>query len=89
MCAFENFLTLARLQAFNMDHTLAVFATYAAFLVDGNLLTNLVSIGKKSPETGPNPPAPATAGGMNTPTLFEGLITFGSLSTNLANRSRR
>ncbi|KIJ46092.1 hypothetical protein M422DRAFT_77770, partial [Sphaerobolus stellatus SS14] len=35
-------------------------------------LTNLISIGGKSPLTGPDPPAPAIVGGLNTHGTFEG-----------------
>ncbi|KAF8958572.1 Chloroperoxidase [Flammula alnicola] len=59
-------------EVFNMGNDLAVFVTYGAFLVDGNLLTNLLSIGGKTPETGPDPPAPAIVGGLNTHAVFEG-----------------
>ncbi|KAF8958590.1 hypothetical protein BDZ97DRAFT_1923628 [Flammula alnicola] len=55
-----------------MGNDLAIFVTYAAFLVDGNLLTNLLSIGGKTPKTGPNPPAPAIVGGLDTHAVFEG-----------------
>ena len=46
-----------------MGNDLAVFVTYAAFLVDGNMITNLLSISGKSPETGPDSPQPAIVGG--------------------------
>ncbi|KAF8801693.1 Cloroperoxidase [Phlegmacium glaucopus] len=59
-------------EGFNMDNDFAVFVTYAAFLVDGNLVTNLVSIGGKSPQTGPDPPQPAIVGGLDTHQVFEG-----------------
>lgn len=55
-----------------MGNDIAVFVTYAAHLVDGNLLTNLLSIGGKSPLTGINPPAPAIVGGLDTHAVFEG-----------------
>ena len=55
-----------------MGNDLAVFVTYAAFLVDGNMITNLLSIGGKSPETGPDPPQPAIVGGLDTHGVFEG-----------------
>jgi hypothetical protein len=55
-----------------MANDLAVLVTWGAFLVDGNQLTNLLSIGHKSPSTGPNPPPPATVGGLNTHAVFEG-----------------
>lgn len=56
-----------------MEYQFGSFVTWAAFLVDGNLLTNLVSLGPKSNETGPDPPAPAIVGGMNTHGVFEGM----------------
>ncbi|KAF8148694.1 aromatic peroxygenase precursor [Crassisporium funariophilum] len=59
-------------EGFNMENGLAIFATYAAFLVDGNVITNQLSIGGKSKLTGPDPPAPAIVGGLNTPGVFEG-----------------
>jgi hypothetical protein len=55
-----------------MENTLAKFVTYAAHLVDGNLITDRLSIGGKSPSTGPDPPAPAIVGGLNTHAVFEG-----------------
>ncbi|KAE9396118.1 Cloroperoxidase [Gymnopus androsaceus JB14] len=59
-------------EGFNMGWDLAAFVTYAAFVVDGNHLTNLLSIGEKTPETGPDAPAPAIIGGLNTHGAFEG-----------------
>ncbi|KJA15661.1 hypothetical protein HYPSUDRAFT_48125 [Hypholoma sublateritium FD-334 SS-4] len=59
-------------EGFNMGNDIAVFVTYAAHLVDGNLLTDLLSIGGKTPETGPDPPAPAIVGGLDTHAVFEG-----------------
>ncbi|KAF5321470.1 hypothetical protein D9619_000406 [Psilocybe cf. subviscida] len=59
-------------QGFNMGNDLAVFVTYAAHLVDGNLITNLLSIGGKSNLTGPDPPPPASVAGLNTHAVFEG-----------------
>lgn len=55
-----------------MGNDLAVFVTYAAFLVDGNLITNLLSIGGKTNETGADPPVPAIVGGLDTHAVFEG-----------------
>ena len=57
-----------------MANDFALFLTYAAFLVDGNPLTNLMSIGDKSSMTGPDPPAPAIMGGLDTHAVFEGAI---------------
>ncbi|KAH9479671.1 Aromatic peroxygenase [Psilocybe cubensis] len=59
-------------EGFNMENSIAILVTYAAFLVDGNVVTNLLSIGGKTSFTGPNPPAPATVGGLNTHAVFEG-----------------
>jgi hypothetical protein len=58
-----------------MGNDLAIFATYSAMLVDGNLVTNLLSIGRKSYKTGPDPPKPAVVGGLNTHALFEGMLS--------------
>lgn len=55
-----------------MDNRLARFLTYAAFLVDGNLVTDLLSIGGKTSKTGAAPPKPAIAGGLSTHAVFEG-----------------
>ncbi|KAF9443217.1 aromatic peroxygenase precursor [Macrolepiota fuliginosa MF-IS2] len=65
-------IVTAVMEAFNMDNNLAKFAAYVAHLVDGNLLTGLISLGHATPETGPAPPAPALAGGLNTHLVFEG-----------------
>ncbi|EJD46377.1 heme-thiolate peroxidase [Auricularia subglabra TFB-10046 SS5] len=62
-------------EGFNMAHDIAIFVTYAAFLVNGNQLTNLMSIGSScglSSLTGPAPPLPALAGGLNVHGTFEG-----------------
>ncbi|TFK34139.1 aromatic peroxygenase precursor [Crucibulum laeve] len=59
-------------EGFNMENTIAIFVTYAAFLVDGNVITNQLSIGGKTPETGPDPPKPAIVGGLDTHAVFEG-----------------
>ena len=61
------------LLGFNMGNDLAVFLTYAAMLVDGNQVTNLLSIGGKSSKTGPDPPKPAIVGGLDTHAVFEGV----------------
>jgi hypothetical protein len=58
---------------FNMGNDLALLVTYAAMLVDGNQLTDLISIGSKTPRTGHNPPEPAIVGGLDTHGVFEGL----------------
>ena len=58
-----------------MDNGLAVFLTYAAFLVDGNLITNRLSIGGKTHLTGADPPSPAIVGGLDTHAVFEGMLS--------------
>ncbi|KAG2004150.1 hypothetical protein CC2G_002741 [Coprinopsis cinerea AmutBmut pab1-1] len=63
----------AVMEGFNMENTFAKFVTYAAFLVDGNPITNLMSIGGKTWRTGIiEPPPPAIVGGLNTHAVFEG-----------------
>ncbi|KZP12356.1 Cloroperoxidase [Athelia psychrophila] len=59
-------------EGFNMGNDIAILVTFGAFLVDGNHLTNLMSIGQKTNETGTNPAAPAIVGGLNTHGVFEG-----------------
>jgi hypothetical protein len=56
-----------------MDHDVAILTTYSAFLVDGNLLTNMVSIGGDTSKTGPKVAGVAPAAeGLNTHGTFEG-----------------
>ncbi|KAH6905634.1 Chloroperoxidase [Coprinopsis sp. MPI-PUGE-AT-0042] len=62
----------AVMEGFNMENGLAIFVTYAAFIVDGNPITNLMSIGGKTIRTGIDPPKPAIVGGLNTHAVFEG-----------------
>jgi hypothetical protein len=57
---------------FNMENSLARTLAYSGLLVDGNVVTNLLSIGGKTDSTGPNPPTPATVGGLDTHGPFEG-----------------
>jgi len=53
--------------------TILLFSLHTPhFLVDGNPLTNLLSIGGKTPLTGPDPPQPAKVGGLDTHAVFEG-----------------
>lgn len=56
-----------------MEYPFAIFVIWVAFLVDGNLLTNQMSLGPKSNGTGPDPPSPAIVGGLNTHGVFEGM----------------
>ncbi|KIJ42638.1 hypothetical protein M422DRAFT_85577, partial [Sphaerobolus stellatus SS14] len=59
---------------FGMDNSLAIQLVYATMLVDGNPLTNLMSIGAKSSLTGPDPPKPAIVGGVDTHAVLEGML---------------
>ncbi|TFK21041.1 Cloroperoxidase [Coprinopsis marcescibilis] len=59
-------------EGFNMENFLARFTTYSAMLLDGNLVTDLLSIGAKTSLTGRDPPLPALAGGMHNHGTFEG-----------------
>ncbi|KIJ46634.1 hypothetical protein M422DRAFT_107608, partial [Sphaerobolus stellatus SS14] len=43
----------------NLGNDFAKFLVYQAFLMNDNPITNLISIGLKSPLTGPDPPKPA------------------------------
>ncbi|TFK21406.1 Cloroperoxidase [Coprinopsis marcescibilis] len=65
-------LIIAAQEGLNMNNRLARFATYSTFLLDGNIVTNLVSIGGKSNRTGVDPPFPAIVGGMSNHGTFEG-----------------
>lgn len=60
-----------------MANGFAKFVTYAAFLVDGNPITNLLSIGGRSHLTGEDPPHPAIVGGLDTHAVFEGKCLIG------------
>ena len=55
-----------------MESTLARTTTYAAHLLDGNPRTDKISIGDKTPLTGPDPPYPAIVGGLSNHGTFEG-----------------
>ncbi|TFK17876.1 Cloroperoxidase [Coprinopsis marcescibilis] len=59
-------------EGFNMESELARFTTYIAHLLDGNPITDLLSIGGKTPRTGPDPPRPAIVGGISNHGTFEG-----------------
>ena len=71
-----------------MGNDLALTLTYSAMLVDGNMITNLLSIGGKSSKTGPDPPKPAIVGGLDTHAVFEG-APFGDVMLILDTDSRR
>ncbi len=55
-----------------MNNKVAKALAYGFHLVVGNVVTNLMSIGRKTPGTGPDPPAPAIVGGLNNHGLGEG-----------------
>lgn len=57
---------------FNLEYSGAAMVLYAAMLVSGNPLTDLLSIGGKTELTGPDPPAPATVAGLSSHNFFEG-----------------
>jgi len=59
-------------EGFNMGWDIATFLAYGAFLANGNQVTNLMSIGGRTITTGPAPPRPATAGGLDVHGNFEG-----------------
>ncbi|RXW14245.1 heme-thiolate peroxidase [Candolleomyces aberdarensis] len=59
-------------EAFNMENKFAIFVTYLAHLLNGNIASDLLSIGGKTRKTGPDPPPPAHAGGFNVHGTFEG-----------------
>ncbi|KXN82381.1 Aromatic peroxygenase [Leucoagaricus sp. SymC.cos] len=59
-------------EGLNMEYGTALLLAYGGLLLDGNVVTNLLSIGWKTSKTGTDPPAPATAGGLNTHGPFEG-----------------
>ncbi|TFK17849.1 Cloroperoxidase [Coprinopsis marcescibilis] len=63
-------------EGFNFDNSAARFAVYAALLGNGNVVTDLLSIGGKTRLTGPDPPAPAIVGGLNNHGTFEGDVSL-------------
>ncbi|GJJ14072.1 hypothetical protein Clacol_008329 [Clathrus columnatus] len=65
-------LVTAVMEGFNLGNNFAKFLVYQAHLIDGNPITNLISIGMKTPQTGPDPPAPAIVGGLSQHGTFEG-----------------
>ncbi|KAJ2921633.1 heme-thiolate peroxidase, partial [Candolleomyces eurysporus] len=65
-------MVIAAQEGLNVENKFAVFVTYLNHLMNGNLVTDLLSIGDKTSKTGPDPPAPAHAGGLNVHRTFEG-----------------
>ncbi|KAJ2925958.1 heme-thiolate peroxidase, partial [Candolleomyces eurysporus] len=59
-------------EGLNANNKFAILLTYIGHLLDGNLETDLLSIGLKTKRTGPSPPPPAEAGGLNVHGTFEG-----------------
>ncbi|XP_006456226.1 hypothetical protein AGABI2DRAFT_195436 [Agaricus bisporus var. bisporus H97] len=59
-------------EGFNFESQIARRFTYSSHLIDGNLVTDLLSIGAKTCKTGPDPPAPANPGGLNLHGAIEG-----------------
>ncbi|KAH6903683.1 Chloroperoxidase [Coprinopsis sp. MPI-PUGE-AT-0042] len=59
-------------EGFNMENKVARFTAYVNHLVDGNLVTDLISIGDQTIKTGFPLPPPALVGGMNNHGTFEG-----------------
>ncbi|KIJ40025.1 hypothetical protein M422DRAFT_32437 [Sphaerobolus stellatus SS14] len=65
-------IVTAVMEGLNLGNDFAKFLAYQAFLMNGNPLTNLMSIGMKTPGTGPDPPKPALVGGLSQHGTFEG-----------------
>ncbi|KIJ38005.1 hypothetical protein M422DRAFT_83380, partial [Sphaerobolus stellatus SS14] len=65
-------IVTAVMEGLNLGNDFAKFLAYQAFLLNGNPLTNLMSIGMKTPLTGPDPPKPALVGGLSQHGTFEG-----------------
>ena len=63
-----------------MGHDIAEFLVYMAHLSDGNLVTDLLSIGKRTSLTGQDPPDAPAAGGLNKHGTFEGAFYFSASS---------
>ncbi|KIJ42091.1 hypothetical protein M422DRAFT_171551 [Sphaerobolus stellatus SS14] len=65
-------IVTAVMEGLNLGNDFAKFLVYQAFLMNGNPLTNLMSIGMHTPLTGQNPPKPALVGGLSQHGTFEG-----------------
>jgi len=55
---------------FNMNYNLSSFIIYNAYIVDGNIVTDLLSIGGKVNAMGPDPSLPAIVDGLNVLIVF-------------------
>ena len=60
------------LTVLNLNNTFARFLVCSTFLINGNPITNLMSIRGATPLTGVNSPKPTTVGGLNTHNNCEG-----------------
>ncbi|KIJ42476.1 hypothetical protein M422DRAFT_254255 [Sphaerobolus stellatus SS14] len=67
----DQIFTAAR-EGLNFANDFAKFLTYQAFLMNGNSITNLMSLALKSSLTGPDPTRPAYVGGLSQHGTFEG-----------------
>ncbi|KIJ52275.1 hypothetical protein M422DRAFT_156243 [Sphaerobolus stellatus SS14] len=65
-------LVTAVMEGYNLGNDFARFLVYQAHLMNGNPITNLLSIGMHTPKTGPDPPKPAMVGGLSQHGTFEG-----------------
>ncbi|KAH6905561.1 Chloroperoxidase [Coprinopsis sp. MPI-PUGE-AT-0042] len=63
-------------EGFNMHYTAARVAAYGAHLLNGNQVSDLLSIGGKTHLTGPSPAPPAHAGGNNVHNTCEGDVSL-------------
>ncbi|KIJ45803.1 hypothetical protein M422DRAFT_250593 [Sphaerobolus stellatus SS14] len=59
------------MEGLNLGNDFAKFLCYQVFLMNGNPLTNLMSIGMKTPLTGQDPPNPGLVGGLSQHGTFE------------------
>ncbi|KIJ48731.1 hypothetical protein M422DRAFT_247589 [Sphaerobolus stellatus SS14] len=66
----DQIFTAAR-EGLNFANDFAKFLTYQAFLMNGNSITNLMSLALKSSLTGPDPTRPAYVGGLSQHGTFE------------------
>ncbi|TFK17602.1 hypothetical protein FA15DRAFT_683494 [Coprinopsis marcescibilis] len=55
--------------------------TYSTHLLNGNLVTDLISIGGKTTKTGPSPPLPALATGLSNHRTSEGDASLAAINT--------
>jgi hypothetical protein len=59
-------------KAFNMGNDVAISVVYGNFVFNGNLITDLMSIGQKTSRTGVDPGPPCEVGGLSDHNTFEG-----------------